>query len=280
MAAKAGTEPKGRGASKPAPALSVIEGGPAADAPHLTGDEVKEAHYRQMMAEHRGLDADLQVLRDAVKAKNKLRTVVRGKLKAAGYFLSNVDIILDDTSKTRNLKDQQGREDQLREMREWEALPVARTGEQIKLWEKLEPTAKDEIWATQDGYNAGIIDGECKPPATLAPILHPTWTKAWHDGQERRKWALAQEGVVDRDLKRGEEFRPAPVDHSADPGSAFDGDSSDTPATAIARHFAGDTAPDGCETCGFDGSKLAADVNECPDCGAEYEPADAAEAVH
>lgn len=244
MAAKAGTD-AGGGERRPPPASATAFD----EKPHLSEAEFREVNYRRLMAEHRTHDAALAEIDATRKARNKLRTIVRDKLSQSGHSLANVDEILEDSGK-RNRSEQQARVDELAWMREMEGLPVARTGEQADLFAKLEPTAKDEIEWHLEGYNAGAIGLPCEAPAGISGIMIPTWTKGWHEGKDRRDWALAAERNVERDPEKAAAVGAQPL------------------AKAEAEE---EVEP--CATCGGDGTKLDPDVDTCPDCGAEYEPA-------
>jgi uncharacterized protein YdcH (DUF465 family) len=228
MADKAGAAPTTKGAAAAPPSFPADP-----DKPHLSADQVKEAHYRRLMAEHRNIDAQIAELDGLKKAKNKLRTACRNKLKGdLQIFLSNVDNVLGDEGKSRGL-------------------PVARTGEQLDLLNRMPTTERERLEWENDGYNAGCIDKACEVPAGCPPIFHQDWMKKWHDGQERRAWAFAAEKNTAIDPDKKGTLAPAPVDHS-------------TPQED----------DETCATCKGDGTGLAADVSLCPDCMAEYEPAD------
>lgn len=238
---------RGAGKDKGAPpALTVIEGGETkgvtetAVARALTTEEFKEALYRKLMARHRAVDAKLAEIDSGRKAIAKQRTEIRNQLTQAGYLLGNVDNVLKDSGKTREPRPkQQEKVDQLHWMREMEGLPNAVTGEQLDLMSRLPETERDGVNWDNEGFNSGLIDEPCEIPAACPPIFHQRWTDHWHKGQERRKWAEAQ------DVEK-------------------------TRALAEAEPASSDEAP--CDGCGGDGSKLDDGVDVCPDCGEEYEP--------
>jgi hypothetical protein len=277
MASRAGKDTPKRAGAKAAPppaAPPADEQAPAPAERRPTTEEVREAHYRQMMAEHRNIDGQLAQIDAGRKTIAKRRTEVRNKLKGAGYYLENVDVILVDSSKTRQpRREQQDKVDQLHWMREMEGLPVAKTGEQLDLLGRLPDTEKDAIMWEEDAYHKGVINEPCEIPAGCPPIFHTRWTKKWHDGQDRRKWAMATEVNVERDPAAAASIGVSPVKHDDEEDDAGD-DETKTPAAAIDRFFDGDAAEEGCETCKADGSGLDPGVDTCPDCGAEFEPAE------
>jgi hypothetical protein len=256
MAARAGTKESDRG---PPPHIEggagVAGGEPEAQ---LTEEEFREALYRRLMAQHRDHDAELDKIVAAAKARKKLRTTVRNQLKQAGFYLKNVDNILETGGKSSDRREEQSIVDQLHWMRELEGLPVAKTGEQLDLYNRLPVTEKDAIMWEEDGYHQGVVDNAKELPAACPPILHQRWLKKWDEGHERRLWGLAQEVNVERDPDRASQVGvPGPVTLDPEPGQ--------------------DDAEAVCDGCGGDGSKLDADVTECPKCGAEYEPEEAAD---
>lgn len=252
MANKAGSGKTTGGKAQELP--PAIEGAPVTSAAALataapaalTEEEFREALYRRLMANHRAVDAKLAEIDSGRKVISKGRTQIRAQLTQAGYSLENVDNILKDTNKTRDDRSkQQGRVDQLKWMREMEGLPVAKTGEQLALELRLPETEKEGIAWEQAGYNSGIIDEPCEIPAGCPPIFHQRWTQYWHQGQERRKWAEAQDVNTERTI-------------------------TDTPVRKV--ELSPEPADDECETCGGDGSKLDDLIEMCPTCEAEYEP--------
>lgn len=248
MAAKAGrVAPKtDKGGAPPAPP-------PQDDRPHLSGDEVKEIHYRKLMAQHREMDAEVDKLESAKKAVTKRRSEVRGQLKRAGFYLSNVDEVRKDSAKDSDRVEMKDRVQQRDWMRKIEGLPVAKTDEQTTLELRLPETERQGIAWEEAGYHAGIIGDACALPAHCPPIFHQRWTNFWHKGKDRRDWAMAQEVNVERPLATTAASRP---DLDPEPGDA---------------EGQGDT----CATCNGDGTGLDDDVSLCPDCGAEYDPPEA-----
>lgn len=226
----------------PSPADPKHNGQAPAAEHRMTDDEFREALYQRLMAQHRSVDAKLAEIDSGRKVISKQRTAIRNQLKQADYLLENVDVILKASNKSRG--DEQGKVDQLFWMREIEALPNPKTGEQLDMLKRLPETEREAIMWEEDGYHQGVIDNEAKIPAGCPPIFHQRWLKKWHEGQERRAWALAQETNVERDPAKVGVIGFMPVELDDEPI---------------------------CEVCGGDGSKLADDVIECPECHAEYD---------
>lgn len=144
----------------------------------------------------RAQEAALVTAMEGMRAIRKLRTQVRNAAKRdltnamPGFTLDDIDGILHDEGLSKvNIA---AREESRFFMRETAGLP---NGGKQDLFLSLEeqPAHGPEFWL-EDGYHAGLIGRPLTTPAGCPPEHHQVWAKGWHDGEDKRSWALSDAG--------------------------------------------------------------------------------------
>lgn len=190
--------------------------GPGHNVTPLTEDEKSAlvTHYELKIIEsQRKVDAiqvDLKSARDVVNGHFKRMTA------DLGYTRQRFQVeVIDKLSMT----DDEYAAFQA-ETAELHTIAGLRSGDQIDLVDHLLKDTVDETEAAKaHGFRSGRAALDPTPPDFIAPILHPAWLEAWHDGQAYNGAMLLKAADV--------LARPKPGEMAAAPDEPTDEDDGD-----------------------------------------------------
>lgn len=150
--------------------------------------EQEEAQLLSVLAQMRPALARVEEAKAVVKERVADVDAILDKAVVQGFKKGEIRELLKETAVKGSRKDQQAVEERRLRFREYVGLPTGVV--QPDLLDAPE-AAKDEIGWELEGYKAGVLAEEPKPPQKCPERYHQAWLTGYHNGQARNAWAMS-----------------------------------------------------------------------------------------
>lgn len=150
--------------------------------------EQEEAQLLSVLSKMRPALARVEEAKAVVKERVAEVDAILDKAVAQGFKKGEIRELLKETAVKGSRKDLRETEERRARFRRYLGLPVGETDD--GLLDAIPEAAKDELDWESEGYKAGVLAEEPKPPKKCPERFHQAWLKGYHNGQARNVWAL------------------------------------------------------------------------------------------